>query len=100
AATGAMRASAKDGQVDVRLVAIRVDPRTVYRFLFISPVARTAELSQPFRRTTYSFRMLTAQEAASAHPPRVRVVNVAAGDSAESIARRMALKDHAIERFR
>jgi predicted Zn-dependent protease len=100
AATGAMRASTKDGQVDVRLVAIRVDPRTMYRFLFISPVARTAEVSTAFRRTTYSFRVLSAQEAASAHPPRVRVVKVAAGDNAESLAKRMALKDHAVERFR
>jgi predicted Zn-dependent protease len=100
AATGATRASTKDGQMDVRLVAIRVDPRTVYRFLFVSPPARTAELSVPFRRTTYSFRMLSAQEAASAHPPRVRVVNTAANDTAESLARRMVIKDHAVERFR
>jgi predicted Zn-dependent protease len=100
AATGAMRASTKDGQMDVRLVAIRVDPRTMYRFLLLSPVARTAELSVAFRRTTYSFRVLSPQEAAAARPPHIRVVNVTAGDSAESLARRMALKDHAVERFR
>jgi predicted Zn-dependent protease len=100
AATGAMRGTTKDGPMDIRLVAIRTDPRTMYRFLFVSPTARTNELTAAFRRTTYSFRQLTAQEAAAARPPHIRTVTVAAGDTAESLARRMALKDHAVERFR
>ncbi len=100
AATGALRGSTKDGAVDVRLVAIRTDPRTMYRFVFISPASRTAELSLPFRRTTYSFRQLSTQEAAAARPPHIHVVTVGAGDTAESLARRMVVKDHAVERFR
>jgi predicted Zn-dependent protease len=53
-----------------------------------------------FRKTTYSFKQLSPQEAAAARPPHIRVVTVAAGETAESLARRMVLKDHAVERFR
>jgi predicted Zn-dependent protease len=100
AATGATRLSTNGGTVDARLVAIRFDPRTMYRFLFISAPAQTAELNVEFRRTTYSFRALSEREAANARPPRVHVVRVAAGDTAESLARRMAIQDHAVARFR
>ncbi len=100
AATAATRLNTKDGVMDVRLVTIRFDPRTMYRFLFASPPSRTAALNLPFRQTTYSFRALTEAEAAQARPPRIRIVTVGAGDTAESLASRMAVKDHAVERFR
>ena len=100
AATGAARLSTKTGQFDARLVAIRFDERTMFRFLFMSPPAQTASLNEPFRRTTYSFAKLSDREAQAAQPPRIRTVRVAAGDTAESLARRMPFDDFGPQRFR
>ena len=60
----------------------------------------TERLSEGLRRTTYSFRKLTDAEARELKPQRIRVVTVAAGDTVESLARRMAIEDHQVERFR
>jgi predicted Zn-dependent protease len=100
AATAAGRMSTSSGAMDVRLVAIRFDPRTMYRFIFATQPAQTAALSEPLRRTTYSFRRLDDREAANARPPRLRVVRVAAGDTAESLARRMPFDEFGAARFR
>lgn len=100
AATGVSAVQAQDGTLDVRLVAIRVDPTTLYRLIFISRRADTAQLSEPYRRATYSFRRLTEREAQSARPPRIRVVRVQAGDTVESLAQRMSIADLPASRFR
>ncbi len=100
AATAAARLSTKGGPLDARLVTIRFDERTMFRFVFASPPAQTAALNEPFRRTTYSFAKLTDREAQAAQPPRIRIVRVAAGDTAENLARRMPFAEFGVERFR
>lgn len=100
AATGIAQVPPGSGSRDLRLVAIRFDPRTMYRFIFATPPAQTAALSEPLRRTTYSFRKLDEREAANAKPPRIRIVRVAAGDTAESLGRRMPFDEHGAARFR
>lgn len=100
AATGATRLSTSGGAMDVRLVAIRVDPQTMYRFIFATPPAQTAALNEPLRRTTYSFRRMDEREAAAAKPPRLRIVRVGSGDTAESLARRMPFDEYGPQRFR
>ncbi|GIK99165.1 MAG: metalloprotease [Alphaproteobacteria bacterium] len=99
-ATGTARVNTNAGAADLRLVAIRYDPRTVYRFLMLTPRNLTDRLSEELRRTTYSFRKLTDAEARALKPQRIRVVTVGAGDTVESLARRMAIEDHQVERFR
>ncbi len=99
AATAATRLNSSSGPVDLRLVAIRFDPRTVYRFIFASPPAVTAGLSDDFQRTTYSFRRISADEAAQVTPYRLRIHRVRAGESLQDLADRMALEDHALDRF-
>lgn len=100
AATGTARGSTNAGPRDIRLVAIRVDAQTIYRFLFVTPPGATAALSEPFRRTTHSFRMLSEAEAAQLRPLRLRVVRVGAGDTVASLAARMPFGEFREERFR
>ena len=100
AATGAGLISGRDGRRDVRLVAIRYSRDQVYRFLFLTPPDQSARFNEEYRRTTFSFRRLSAAAAAALKPLRVRVISVRAGDTPESLARRMAVEDFPLERFR
>src|SRR3546814_14877524 len=58
---GATAAVSNAGK-DYRLVALRYDADTIYRFIFASASNRTAALNLPFRETTYSFRRLSDAE--------------------------------------
>ena len=83
----------------MQLVAIRFDANTVYRFLFAAPAGRLGEFQEGYRRATYSFRRLSAAEAAAAKPLRLRVVRVRPGDTVDSLARRMAYDTAQVRRF-
>jgi predicted Zn-dependent protease len=76
--------------MDVRMVAIRERPERIYRFLFLTPPAMTERLGTELQRTTYSFRRLSPNEAAAIRPLRIQVVTVGQGDTAQSLASRMA----------
>lgn len=99
AATATTTARTSDGTFDARLVAYRVDLQTIYRFVFLTPRSRTEALSTELRRTTYSFRVLSASEAAALRPHTVRVVTVKPGDTVQSLARRMPYPDYQVQRF-
>lgn len=90
AATAATRGRGKQGEVDIRVVAIRFSPDTIYRFTFATPPGQTAALSTDLRRATYSFRRLSPEEKAGVQPWRVKVVRVQPGDSVDTLAARMA----------
>jgi predicted Zn-dependent protease len=100
AATGVTRLQSNSGPRDVRLIAIRFDASTIYRFMFVSQPSDTASLSEPLRRTSYSFRKLSEAEAARANPLKIRVVTVGASDTIASLSRRMAFDTAQEKRFR
>jgi predicted Zn-dependent protease len=100
AATGAARVQTSGGASDLRVVAIRFSPEHLFRFVFLSPAQETAALADGFKRTTYSFKTLSAAEAAALKPLRIQVVRARAGDTVQSLAARMAFPDHREERFR
>ncbi len=100
AATGGGTISTENGKRDVRLVAIRFARDQIFRFLFLTAPKQSARFNEEFRRTTFSFRRLSAAEAGELKPRRVRVVSVRAGDTVETMARRMAFDDFQAERFR
>ena len=100
AATAATRLSTNNGVRDIRLVAIRFDANTIYRFMFVTQPGETASLNEPFRKTTYSFRKLSDSEAANAKSLHVRVVTVGAGDTVDTLARRMVFDTAQVSRFR
>lgn len=85
--------------VDFRLLAIRYDANTIYRFLFQSAQDSTAALSVPFGETTYSFRKLSDSEAAAFKPRRIRIYQVQPGDTATAIAGRMPFAEENLKRF-
>jgi predicted Zn-dependent protease len=100
AATGSDRLDTKSGERDIRLVAIRHASGHVYRFIFLTKPELTSALARELQTTTYSFRSLSAAEAAKLRPQSIRVVAVRSGDTVASLARRMAFADHQEERFR
>lgn len=99
AATAWTRVDTRQGQADFRLVAIRFDGSAIYRFLFVTPSDLSASLSEPLRRTTYSFRRLGAGERADLKPYRIDIYQVRAGDTPEGLARRMPLGDRSLGEF-
>ncbi len=98
AATGVVE-GVQNGRADVRLLAIAFNTRTVYRFIFVSPVQEAARLDLEYRRTAYSFRRLRQREAEQLHPYRVEVHSVVAGERAEALAGGMPFARYNLERF-
>jgi len=99
AATGETRLNTRQGERDLRLVAYRFGGKRVYRFMFVTKPGQTAGLSREFRRTTYSFRKLSAGEAAAIKPYRLDVRRVQPGETLSGIARAMPFDDFQIERL-
>jgi predicted Zn-dependent protease len=100
AATGRTRARTQKGTRDLRAVAIRYDSSTIYRFLFVTPPGQTEWLSEALRRTTFSFRKLSAAEAGQLKPLRLRIHTVKAGETQASLAEKMPYPDYRLLRFR
>lgn len=99
AATGNARISNNGTQLDLRIVSIDFGNGSAYSFVFVSPSDVTAQLSDDFKRTTYSFEKLSAAERASVKGRSIKVVTAQRGDNASSLARYMAYNDYQLERF-
>tara|TARA_B100002052_G_C15696692_1_gene513180 strand:+ start:35 stop:634 length:600 start_codon:yes stop_codon:yes gene_type:complete len=82
------RVSGQDGLRDVRLVVMRGDREKIFRFAFITKPSETRRLSIELRRTTFSFRRLSAKEAADIRPLRVRITTAKRDDTVASLAKR------------
>lgn len=100
AATGWARVDTNRGARDLRLVAIQYDADTIYRFTYITPPGLTQTLAFDLRRSTYSFRTLSPEEAAALKPLRLRVAEVAPGDTVASLAAQLPLPDSREARLR
>jgi predicted Zn-dependent protease len=81
-----------------RLYAVRFGS-DVYRFIFASK-EMTPEIDRQFGEAVQSFRRLSVAEIKSAKPLRISIRTVQPGDTAERLAREMAVADRAVERFR
>ena len=93
-ATG--RASTQSGQVDVTVFAYEFDSNSAYHFVLLTPAGQGIG---PFSSMVQSVRRLTAAEAAAIKPRRIDVVTVRSGDTASSLAARMAYPNYQLERF-
>ena len=99
-ATASARLNTNSGARDVRLLAIRKNLQTIFRFAFLTKPGQSARWSKPFRRTSHSFQLLTESEAAAIKPLRIRTHRVRRGDTVASIAQRMAGEDgYSLDRF-
>ena len=99
AATATTRVPSRSGDMDVRLLAVRVDLQNIYRFLFITRPDRTQRHSLDFRQTTYSFRVLTPREARAIKPLRVHTFTARPGATPQGLAEWMPYEDFRLERF-
>jgi predicted Zn-dependent protease len=87
------------GQRDMRLVAIRVDPSTIYRFTFLTSPQTTASHAEGQRRTAYSFHRLSEVEAARLKGLRLRIQTARAGDTAERLSAGFGADAFRLRRF-
>ncbi len=94
----AATATAKGEQWSFRLFAVRFGS-DVYRFIFAAK-AMTPAADRSFRELIVSFRRMSLKESNEVRPLRLKIVKVGRGDSVAKLARRMAVSDHALDRFR
>ena len=96
AAYATTRATASNRQVDVTVVAYRVDAGSAYHFVTVTPAGTGVG---PFRDMINSLSPMSAAEAAAVRRRVIDVVTVGRGDTARTLATRMAFTDHQLERF-
>ncbi|MFD1951045.1 M48 family metalloprotease [Sphingomonas arantia] len=89
-------AQTQSGSVDVSVVAYQASPTSAYHFVVITPAGQGLG---PFSSMVQSMTRLTAAQAAAVKARRIRVVTVAASDTIDTLARRMAYSDRQRERF-
>jgi predicted Zn-dependent protease len=94
----AATASASGKDWSFRLFALRYGS-DVYRFIFAAK-NKTAPIDRSFRESVASFRRMSLKESEQVKPLRLKIVTAGAGDTVEKLARRMALPDRRLERFR
>lgn len=99
ATTASAVANLQSGPALVRIVTIRYAAEQAYHFLYVTPEKLVSATSEELRRMTMSFRKLKDDELNKYKPLRLRVVTVKSGDTAASLAQRMAYPDYKLERF-
>ena len=96
AAVATVRGTSGQQQVDVTIVAYAPDTRQAYHFTIVTPAGRGAAAFEPM---IASFRRMTAEDDRAARPRYLRVVTVKAGETVQTLARRMAYTDAPLQRF-
>jgi predicted Zn-dependent protease len=93
----AATATAEGGQWSFRIVVVRLDKEVVQLIFAAKPGTR--ELDRVFRELAGSFRPMSPSELEATKPLRLRIVAVQPGETAEKLAKRMAVVDRPLERF-
>lgn len=96
AAVATTRASVQNTAVDLTIVAYAFSSTQAYHFAVVTPAGQGLGALAPL---VQSVRRLSASEAAAVKPRYVRIVTVRSGDTASSLASRMAFDDAKLERF-
>ncbi len=89
AATATARVNTKQGQALLRLIVIRYDANQLYRFIFVD---RRGNQGRYASETMRSFRKLTAGQANSVKPRRLRVVKAKRGSTVDRFVRQMKVE--------
>ena len=100
AATAAFSGNVNGRRADIRLIAIEFKNDTIARFQIAIPKDASASVVDGLKRASYSFRKLSQNERTKLKPKRIQIVTAKSGDTAESLAGRMAFDDLKLERFR
>lgn len=96
AAWRTVRANSQSGAVDATVFAYDFGGGKAYHFLLLTAAGQGIG---PFNAMVQSVQRLSPQEATAIKPRRVDVVTVKAGDTVQSLSRRMAYSDYQLERF-
>jgi predicted Zn-dependent protease len=97
AAYSTARVQSQQGVVDVTVFAYQFEQNRAYHFALIT---QGGQGIGPFASMVQSVRRLSQQEAAAIRPRVVQIHTVAAGDTVQSLAQRMAYPTFQQERFR
>jgi predicted Zn-dependent protease len=100
AAAGIAKGTINDTPVAIRMVAIRQNAKTVYRFLYAAPPGNFAAMDKGFLASAQSFREISAEDAAGYAPKRIRVITVKEGDTVASLSQQMQVDDAPADWFR
>jgi predicted Zn-dependent protease len=84
---------------DAQFVALANGNNGFYRFMYLTPTGQQSAYATDYRRSTYSFAKMTQADKNQYRPSVIRVVGVQAGDTSASLAKRMSVNDHALDRF-
>jgi predicted Zn-dependent protease len=90
------RAQTDNGVVDVSVFAYQWSATQAYHFVMLT---QGGQGIAPFQSMVGSLRRITPAEAAAIRPRVINVYSVRAGDSVQSLAKRMAYRDFQIDRF-
>lgn len=100
-ATAAFSGNVNGRPMVIRLVAIAWKDDLIARFQLAYPVDASNQRIEDLKRTTYSFKAMSASEKESIRPYKIKVVSAQSGDTVDSLASRMALRDgFEAQRFR
>ena len=94
----AATATAKGVEWSFRLFAVRFGS-DVYRFIFAAK-SMTPQADHAFRDSITTFRRMSLKESNEVKPLHLKLITVGKNDTVASLAHRMAVSDHALERFR
>lgn len=95
ALTGSIRAGTQQGPVDATLTVYRWTPQLAFTLIAVAPQGQAASVAP----VAASVRKLTAQEIGAVRTRRIQVVRVAANDTVQGLAARMAYDDDRMARF-
>ena len=98
-AASAIIPGGQNGRADVRLVAIGLDSNTVYRFVFILPQDNGATVDREYRKTTFSWRRISEEEASRIKPKHLHIYEVREGDTLTGIVNRFSVAPYPMDRF-
>jgi predicted Zn-dependent protease len=84
----------------IRLGAVHGAGDRLYKLLYVTPRRAFNALDTGFLESLKSFHPLAGAEATPKPPLRIRIVTVASGDTVQSLADRMAVKENKLEWFR
>jgi predicted Zn-dependent protease len=95
ALTGSIRANTNQGPVDATLTVYRWTPQLAFTLIAVAPAGQAAAIAP----VAASVRKLNAQEIGAVRTRRIQVVRVAANDTVQGLAARMAYDDDRLTRF-
>jgi predicted Zn-dependent protease len=93
AATGIAKGTINETPVAIRMVAIRQNASTVYRFLYATPPSGFSAADKQFLASAQSFREISAQDAAGYAAKRIRVITVREGDTIARLSQQMQVDE-------